>query len=80
MTRVKSLSKVNRKGQGKYMLIWSIFFRKKDSVGGQPIRDFDALGRAHENQVRENHYDGAEEEKEEKNDSNINVANSNPFP
>ena len=37
MTRVKSLSKVrksapislekkNRKGQGKYMLIWSIFF------------------------------------------------------
>ena len=29
MIRVKSLLKVNRKGQGKYMLIWSIFSQKK---------------------------------------------------
>ena len=28
MTQLKSLSKVNRKGQGKYMLIWSIFPRE----------------------------------------------------
>ena len=28
MTQLKSLSKVNRKGQGRYMLIWSIFPRE----------------------------------------------------
>ena len=29
MTRVKSPLKVNQKGQGKYMLIWSIFSQSK---------------------------------------------------
>jgi len=81
MTRVKFLSKVNRKGKARYLLIWSIFFPKERfskwlaNKGLWRVRSW-----AHDNQVRENHKDGAEEGKEKKNDFNINGANSNPFP
>ena len=81
MTHVKSLSKENRRRQGKYMLIWSIFFPKERFGKWLANKRLLCIRTCtHDNQVREKHKDGAKDGKEEKNDSNINVANFNPFP
>ena len=80
MTRVKSLSKVNRKGQAlKYLLSWSIFFPKEifgKWLANRRLRRFRTC--AHDNQVREA-IRMAPKKGKKKRMTNINGANSNPF-